>query len=565
MGARYPRGPPPSTLCGVRLRSALLALAAGVALADGSIVTLGLPEILGDLDTTVEGVAAVIGVYTVVLAAALLPLERAAGAVSVRVIGAGGLALMAVASVACALAGDLTTLLVARAGQALGGAGGLIAVFAILGGGEGPGRRLWAGAAVLGTAIGPALGGALTEVFSWEAIFVFQAPIAALAAVAVLVGPVPAHLAIPGSPPPFSWRPALALALVSAALSAVLFLLVLLLVAGWSVSPIAAAATVSVIPLGAVVGTRVRGDARVRAAVGSALIGAGVLALAWIPDANVAWTFVPQAAAGVGMGMALTALAGELLPEHTTHDAARTLAVRHAGIVVALLALAPVVAHQLDVATDQARERGVALVLDASIAPTQKLDLAPSLLAGVDAQDPRDGLRRAIAGERHRFKGAELAAYDRLGVRADETLIAAVADAFQVAFLVTGALGLLAALVVAPWPAPRRAVPALAAALVFAVALPAAYAVLHRSLAPPEVRILDPCDAKRKLPGTGGLGGFLQDQALRLLDSTACRYHASREELVLALTDDADAKRFQEEHGVDPRKIGGLLRAIIGG
>ena len=64
---------------------------------------------------------------------------------------------------------------------------------------------------------------------------------------------------------------------------------------------------------------------------------------------------------------------------------------------------------------------------------------------------------------------------------------------------------------------------------------------------------------------TGGLGGYLQDQALRLLDSTACRYHASREELVLALTDDADAKRFQEEHGVDPRKIGGLLRAIIGG
>ena len=52
------------------------------------------------------------------------------------------------------------------------------------------------------------------------------------------------------------WRPALALALVSAALSAVLFLLVLLLVAGWSVSPIAAAATVSVIPLGAFAGTR---------------------------------------------------------------------------------------------------------------------------------------------------------------------------------------------------------------------------------------------------------------------------------------------------------------------
>jgi predicted MFS family arabinose efflux permease len=549
----------------VRPRSALLALAAGVALADGSIVTLGLPQILSDLDTTVEGVAAVIGVYTLVLAAALLPLERAAGTVSIRVIGAGGLALMAIASVACALAGDLTTLLIARAGQALGGAGGLIAVFAILGGGEGAGRRMWAGAAVLGTAIGPALGGVLTEVFSWEAIFIFQAPVAAAAAVAALVGPAPEHLKVPRSPQRFGWRPALALALVSAALSAVLFLLVLLLVAGWSVSPIAAAATVSVIPIGAVIGVRVHGDPRVRAAVGAALIGAGVLALAWLPNANVAWTFVPQAAAGVGMGMALTALAGQLLPEHTTHDAARTLAIRHAGIVLALVALAPVVSHQLEVATDHARERGVALVLDAPIAPGQKLALAPALLAGVDATDPRDGLQKAVAGERHRFSGQELVAYDRLGERADETLIAAVADAFHVAFIVTGALGLIAALIVAPWPAPRRAVPALAAAVIVAVGLPAAYAVFHAKLAPPEVRILDPCTAKRTLPQTGGIGGFLQDQALRLLDQTACKYHSSREELVLALTSDADAKQYKADHGVDPRTIGGLLRALIGG
>ena len=150
-------------------------------------------------------------------------------------------------------------------------------------------------------------------------------------------------------------------------------------------------------------------------------------------------------------------------------------------------------------------------------------------------------------------------------MRADETLIAAVADAFHVAFLVTGALGLLAALVVAPWPAPRRAAPALAAAVVVAVCLPAAYAVLHHRLAPPEVRILDPCDAKRKLPGTGGLGGFLQDQALRLLDTTACRYHASREELVLALTDDADAKRFERSTAsTRARSAGSCARSSAG-
>jgi MFS family permease len=164
------------------VRAALLGLAVGLALADSSIVTLALPEILSELDTTVEGVAAVIGVYTVVLAAAVVPLERAATAFSVRAIGAGGLLLFAVASAACAGADDLTGLLISRAAQALGGAAGLVAAFALLGGGATPGRRAWVAAAVLGTAIGPALGGALTELFSWRAIFVFQAPVAGAAA-----------------------------------------------------------------------------------------------------------------------------------------------------------------------------------------------------------------------------------------------------------------------------------------------------------------------------------------------------------------------------------------------
>ena len=55
-------------------RHILLAVAAGLALADASIVTLALPQLLHELDTTVEGVASVLGVYTVVLAATLAAL-----------------------------------------------------------------------------------------------------------------------------------------------------------------------------------------------------------------------------------------------------------------------------------------------------------------------------------------------------------------------------------------------------------------------------------------------------------------------------------------------------------
>ena len=65
------------------------------------------------------------------------------------------------------------------------------------------------------------------------------------------------------------------------------------------------------------------------------------------------------------------------------------------------------------------------------------------------------------------------------------------------------------------------------------------------------------------LPKTGGVSGFLQDQALKLLDSAACKLGSSREELVLALADKDEAKRFEREHGVDPRTAAGLLQLLL--
>lgn len=540
-------------------RAWALAVAAGLGLADASIVTLALPDILRQLDTSVEGVAAVIGVYTLILAIALVPFERVARASSAHVVGGGGFALFALASAACAVSDSLTALLIARSLQAVGAAAGLATVFELLGGGHRQ-RRLWVGAAVFATAVGPALGGALTEAFDWRAIFIFQVPVAALGAAAALLGPRHGPAASEAASP-FPLRPALALALVSAALSAVLFLLVLLLVAGWNESPLAAAAAVTVIPIAAVAGSRIHGNARTRAAAGCALVGGGVLALAWLPGASLWWTVVPQALAGVGMGLALPALGGGLLPERTPRDAARLLAVRHAGIAAILAVAAPIAAHQLDVSTETAKERGVALILDARLQPQDKIALAPALLKGVDADEPRAGLRRAIKVERKRLQGRDRATYDRLGERADETLVAGVGEAFRSSFLLAGACGLVAvALLIAGAP---LAVLAVAGAL--AVGTPVAYFGLQRALAPDVPEILDPCTAERAPPKTGGVAGFLQDQALVLLDKTACRYHASREELVLALADPDEAKRFQREHGVNPRSIGGLLQALLGG
>jgi hypothetical protein len=552
----------------MRVRTFTLSLAAAIALADGSIVTLALPDILRELHTTVEGVAAVIGVYTVVLALVLVGFGRAVESRGPRVLGAAGFGVMAAASVAASTSGDLTGLLIARGAQALGGAAGLLAAFALVRGGEPSGRRSWLGAAVLGTAIGPALGGALTQLFSWQAIFIFQAPVAALAALAS--ASAPRRAGAPRTTPadratPFPLRPALALALASAALSGVLFVLVLLLVAGWSVSPLRAAAVVTTVPLAAIAGAWIRGDPRVRAAAGCALIGGGVLALAWLPDAHSAWTLVPQALAGVGLGLALVALGGELLPERRPYDAGRVLAVRHAGIAVALALIAPVVAHQLTVSTERAREQGVSLVLDARLPPQDKLAVAPVLLRGVDTKDPREGLRNAVARERARFSGTDLATYDRLGSRADQVLTSAVASAFHGAFLIAGGLALLGALVIAPWGAVASTrLAALGVAGALAAAVPGAYGALHAAIAPAPVKLLPPCKP-HPLPHGGGVTGILQDRALRLLDSTACRFHATREELVLALASDKDARRFKARHGFDPRTLRGFLGGLIRG
>jgi hypothetical protein len=545
-----------------RLPLLLVAVAAGLALADASIVALALPPILAELHTTVSGVAAVIGVYTLVLAAGIWPAAWLARRLGPAHVGAAGLALFALASIGCALSDALTPLLVFRAVQALGGAAGLLAAFDLMdaGGEEGTlGRRLWIAAAVFGSAAGPALGGVLTDLLDWRAIFVAQAPLALAAAVACWALRMPAPGAGPSAP--MRWRPAIALGAISAALTAVLFLLVLELVAGWSVDPLAAAAAVSVLPIAALAASRIPGDPAVRAACGCLLVAAGAAALAYLPDASLGWTVAPQLLAGAGMGLAFPALAGGLLPERTSADAARLLIARHVGIVLALLVLAPVVSHQLVTVTESAKYEGVAVVLDARLDPRKKIELAPALLGGVDSQDPRGGLQQAVGERAGDFSGEDRTSFDAMARRIDDVIVAAVADAFRTAYLITAGLALLAGLVLVVGTAVRLRAVAVAAA--FGVAAVAGAIALQQREQPEPVKIASPC-LERKLPDSGGVFGILQDSALILADRAACKIGSSREELVLALADGHERDRFKRVYGVDPRSASGLLSSIFG-
>jgi len=538
------------------------------------VVTLALPQLIVELDTTVEGVAAVLAVYTLVLAVALIPAERLRRLVGSTRLGVGGFIVFAAAGAGCGLVDSLTPLLVLRGAQALGAAAGLMAGFAFLTSEERGRERLWTAAAVLGAAVGPAMGGILTELFDWRAIFLVQAPVGILCAAALAVAgsasvTIDRPRAAPGQEEPaprqrIQLGAAAALGLVSAALSAVLFLLVLLLVSGWSLSPLEAAFVVAIVPAAALVGMRIRGEPRVLATAGSTLVGAGVVTLAFLPSAAVAWTVLPQVLAGLGMGLALTSLIGPMLPERTPAQTASLLAIRHGGVTLALLLVAPITAAQIDDSVAETRERGAALVLDAELGPLDKIELASAVTADLDPVDPRETLRSSLdAAAGSVGNDPETAAvYDDLTRRADETLVAGINDAFAGAFLVTGALGLFGALAVFPWWGGRAARISFAVAGA-ALALAACQVVLARNAEPEPVAILDPCEG-RDLPGTGGIGGVVQDVALAGLDRAACEFGSSREELAIALVDEDAATAYEAEHGVDPRSIQDLARGALG-
>jgi MFS family permease len=565
------------------LRRGVVAVGVGLVLADGSIVSLALPRILVDLQTSVVGLAAILFVYMAVLAVAALVTAQVGARRDARHLASCGFALVAVAGVVCAAAQNLEVMLVGRAIGAAGGGVCAVASFELLEGG-GRGARAWLLASVLGLAAGPALGGVLTQVFEWRAIFIVQIPVAGTASLVAYTWPATSRLASP-SPPRSSrsggrWSrlvACIALACISAALSAVLFLLVLVLIAGWSVSPIRAAVALSVLPVAAIAGACITGPASWRAAAGCVLVGSGVLALAWIPQPNLWWTVAPQILAGVGAGLALRALTEELLPQTTTRQAGRLLSLRHAAVAVLLIALGPLISAQLNAGIREAQLQGIALVLDAKLSPQQKLRLAPSLFGAVSAQQPLASLRTALAAHQSEFSGADLVVYKQFGSRSQTVLLNVVKRGFRWSFLITGMLAMLAAVLLAAQAATRslrersRARPrsrhrrdSLVLLLIVVVGVPAGYAACDRVLGTTPVQIADPCSGG-PLPGLGGITGLLQNGALDVVDQAACRLHTSREELVLALASPAEAKRFAAAHdGINPHSIISPLISLFG-
>ncbi len=434
---------------------AALSVVVAVVLGDAGVVTLALPEILRDFRASVWGVAWVLIAFNLVLALAAVPAARLCLRGDPAAATAAGVIAFAVATTVCAVASSLGVLIAGRAVQAAGGAVVIVGSLELLvegTGSERAGARRWAAAGVVGAALGPVAGGLLTSAFSWRSIFVVQVPVVLLVlpvAIAMRGRVVARAPMLDTSPDRPHVLANLALALLSAALTAALFLLVLLLVDGWDHSPAVAAVTVTAVPVAALAAgpafRRMRAGTRSEAVAGSVLIAGGLTGLALLPGAALAWTLAPQVLVGLGLGLSIDSLTTAALRDRVPRalHGGWTIAARHAGVVVGLAILTPIFTADLRHAQTPAKEAIASLVLDAPLPASTKLDLAEQLSRRLSAEGGRVPDLRPAFNNLH-VPRAEAPATAALERALEDQLTRAATRAFRTAFLVAAGLALLA-------------------------------------------------------------------------------------------------------------------------
>jgi EmrB/QacA subfamily drug resistance transporter len=208
-------------------------------LLDITIVNVALPSIERDLGADLADLQWVVDAYALTLAALLLTAGSLADRVGRRRVFLIGLVGFTLASVLCGLATSPLTLNLARALQGIGGAFMFATSLALLasayqGRDRGTAFGLWGATTGAAVAVGPLVGGVLTEGIGWEAIFFVNVPIG-IVAVALTLARVEESKNPHASP--LDWPGTV---LFSAALFLLIFGLIRGNAEGWSSAPIVA-------------------------------------------------------------------------------------------------------------------------------------------------------------------------------------------------------------------------------------------------------------------------------------------------------------------------------------
>lgn len=158
---------------------------------DNLVVTMALPAIRRDLNAGLSQLEWTVSAYTLTFAVLLLTGSALGERFGRKRLFVLGLAIFTGGSAAAAAAPNLTTLLIARAVQGVGGAiimplSLTLLTAAVPGERRGLAIGAWAGIAGLGVGLGPVVGGAVVQGASWHWIFWINVPIGVLAISAAL-------------------------------------------------------------------------------------------------------------------------------------------------------------------------------------------------------------------------------------------------------------------------------------------------------------------------------------------------------------------------------------------
>src|SRR5437016_6840038 len=172
----------------------LVAVAVGLfmIMLDNTVVNVALPSIQQDLGIGISELEWVVNAYALTFGVLLLTGGKLADLLGRRAIFITGLVIFTGASLWCGLASGSTSLIAARTVQGVGAALMNPATLSIITATFPPRQRgmaigIWAGVAALALAIGPIVGGLLTEKVSWGWIFFINIPVGVLGVVAALV------------------------------------------------------------------------------------------------------------------------------------------------------------------------------------------------------------------------------------------------------------------------------------------------------------------------------------------------------------------------------------------
>jgi EmrB/QacA subfamily drug resistance transporter len=159
---------------------------------DNTVVNVALPAIKADLGITQSELEWTVAAYALTFASLLLTGGKLGDLLGRRRIFMIGLTVFTLSSLFCGLSSSGTELIAARAVQGIGAAlmmpstlSIISATFAVRERGTAIG--IWAGVSALALAIGPLLGGLITEHISWNWIFYVNVPIGAAAVLAAIL------------------------------------------------------------------------------------------------------------------------------------------------------------------------------------------------------------------------------------------------------------------------------------------------------------------------------------------------------------------------------------------